>query len=139
MDKLNEHKKNIQVAAYNWAMEDLHQVGAYDSFFDMLLGETDDRWIIPSFLVVKLSNMVFRKDGMFSLALFLSFAIKYNALYEYYVAETRKLLQEFLPDDEQIAELFGIYDKILALPESDRTEDAIKDIVDDNEYDELFY
>lgn len=137
---LEKHKENIKNATYHWAMEDMHQTSSYNSFFDMLIGETDDRWIIPSYLVVKLSDDSTRNDSIFELASFLSQAIEYDGLYDTYVAETQSLLLDFCPDNPGIVRLFAAYNGLMALPKNERNEEALRKIVgDEHADDELFY
>lgn len=136
---LEKHKENIKAAAYHWAMEDMHQT-SYDSFFDMLIGETDDRWIIPSYFAVKLSCDSTRDDTIYDLKHFLSHAIKYDTLYDALAEEARTLILDFCPDNPGIVRLFAAYNGLMALPKNERNEEALRKIVgDEHADDELFY
>jgi len=118
--RIKECKKRLKDAAYNWAMEDLHQNGAYNFFFDMLIGETDDRWLISSYLAVKFSQEDTRTDAIGSLGYFMRSALEYEELYQDYLEETRILLADLFPEDDKIKQAFELHDRIKALPENKR-------------------
>jgi hypothetical protein len=58
MTDLKKHLKIVKQAAYNFAVEDLCSTagGTYDSFLDMLIGETDDRHVLASYFYCMLQD-----------------------------------------------------------------------------------
>jgi hypothetical protein len=133
---IDQHKANIAPTAYIWAMENLHH--KYDNFFDMLLGETDDRCIIPSYLAVQLSKRD-TEEGESDLAFFLARAITYETLYDTYVEETRKVLGHLFPTSDYIQRVFGVYDEIILLSPADRTDtEILETIIGDLPYGDAF-
>lgn len=136
---IEKHTQNVKSASFHWAIEDLHQK-SYDRFLDMLIGETDDRWVIPSYFVMKMEKEHLRQDVAFDLSVFLSTALQYEELYEEYAKETRDVLGELFPDAENVKEVFNLYEAISGLDDEERTEDRIREIIDnhDGDYAECF-
>lgn len=116
---LEDSKEIVRMIAYNWAMNDVHQETNYGRFFDMLLGETDDRWVLPHYFTIKLGETRWYEDAFSDLAIFLNQAIQYDVLYEHYVKETRESLKKFYPEDVKINRLFFLYDEFVAKEEKE--------------------
>lgn len=113
---LKNSKKKLSEVAYIWAMKDVHQKTNYDRFFDMLLEETDDRWALPHYFLIKLEES---HEALSDLVFLLDRSVEYDVLYEDYVKETRELLKKLYPEDAKINRLFFLYDEFVANEEKE--------------------
>lgn len=94
--------EGLKNAALVWAMEGLHD--RYDNFLDMLLGETDDRWLLPTYFTVKFEQNF--EDGMGELAILLNHALEHDVLYEHYVEVTRTALDHYYLCNDDVREKY---------------------------------
>lgn len=134
---LKQSTKHVKGAALGWVMS---SDGHYHNFLEMLITETEDRWLLPHYLVVRFSDSDSQIQAAWELAYVLSFSLE-SRMGEYdkyaeYVKEARALLSNLYPANNLIEEVFGVYDKIRVLPK----QSDLSSIIGENppEYLEVF-
>jgi hypothetical protein len=125
-----EHREIVCKAALVWTLEHLH--GTYDSFLEMLLTETEDRHVLPSFFVLTLTGKTHDEETLSELCIFLHRALEHDVLFKHYVKETRMELKNYCPGSNDIHEVFEIYDALGELDAGQRTEEKIAEITKDS-------
>jgi hypothetical protein len=133
IQSVSKSKEYIQEPSLTWITKELHS--EFDSFLDMLIRETEDRWLIPHYLVVHLDRDF--GFGLEDLAHVLRRAIDDEIDLRSYVEDARAILKETLGNVKEIDDLFAIYDAIPedyeTLDEEERAE-LFRKAVGDNKY-----
>lgn len=108
-----EMKEYLSKAAMIFCMENMQH--HYDSFFEYIMGETDERWLIGIYVAEAIErNGV--DDGLHSLASVMYRTFDHDILYEHHLEDAQKFLREIYKEQEDIlaliANLFDIYTRV---------------------------
>jgi len=110
--RVRELKRDLRDAALAWSMRDMRKPQHYEMFFQMLLGESDYRYLISACLAVKLASKSSHMDGMHDLIMFFQHALQDQGRYDHYMNEAYDLLTDLFPEDAQIKKAFELYSRL---------------------------